>query len=70
MSAKRKLNEVNFLGAVAAAAVLGGIDRAALPVPKALAIMRADLGTAFDPACFAALEQALDRMSTELKAVA
>ena len=33
--------------------------RAAMPVPKALAIIRADQGTAFDPVCFAALEQAL-----------
>ena len=40
--------------------------RAAMPVPKALAIMREDVGRAFDPDCFAALERALDRMSAEL----
>lgn len=33
--------------------------RAAMPLEKALGIMRADVGTAFDPACFAALERAL-----------
>jgi len=33
--------------------------RAALPVPKALSIMRADVGKAFDPQCFDALEQAI-----------
>lgn len=33
--------------------------RAAMPLDKALGIMRADLGTAFDPICFAALERAL-----------
>ncbi|WP_237477557.1 HD-GYP domain-containing protein [Lichenibacterium dinghuense] len=44
--------------------------RAALPVPKALDIMRADLGAAFDPVCFAALERALDRMSLELSRAA
>ncbi|MGH1572600.1 HD-GYP domain-containing protein [Methylobacterium sp. P31] len=33
--------------------------RAAMPLEKALGIMRADLGAAFDPLCFAALERAL-----------
>lgn len=33
--------------------------RAAMPIPKALSIIRDDQGTAFDPICFAALEQAL-----------
>lgn len=36
--------------------------RAAMPIPKALGIMAADLGTAFDPACFAALERALEAL--------
>ena len=36
--------------------------RAAMPVEKALGIMRADVGTAFDPACLAALERALDSL--------
>ena len=40
--------------------------RSAMPVPKALAIMREDVGRAFDPDCFAALERALDRMDVEL----
>ena len=40
--------------------------RAAMPVPKALAIIRADQGTAFDPVCFAALEQALDSVDSAL----
>ena len=33
--------------------------RAAMPIEKALGIMRDDLGKSFDPACFAALEQGL-----------
>lgn len=33
--------------------------RAALPVSRALEIMRADIGTAIDPACFAALTHAM-----------
>lgn len=33
--------------------------RAAMPLAKALGILRADLGKAFDPVCFAALERAL-----------
>jgi len=33
--------------------------RAALPVPKALSIMRDDVGIAFDPQCFDALERAI-----------
>jgi HD-GYP domain-containing protein (c-di-GMP phosphodiesterase class II) len=40
--------------------------RAAMPVSKALAIMAGDVGTAIDPACFEALQQAvmqLDRMA-------
>lgn len=36
--------------------------RAAMPVPKALAIMRADVGRAFDPACLDALESGLARL--------
>ena len=36
--------------------------RAAMPVSKALEILRADVGTAVDGACFAALEQALARL--------
>ena len=39
--------------------------RAAMPVPKALAIMREDVGRAFDPDCFAALERALARVASE-----
>ncbi len=33
--------------------------RAAMPLGKALGIMQADLGTALDPACFAALRSGL-----------
>ena len=44
--------------------------RAAMPVAKALAIMRQDVGQAFDPDCFVALERALDRMAAELGRVA
>lgn len=40
--------------------------RKAMPVEKALAIMRGDVGTAFDPACFAALERAIAGLDTEL----
>ncbi|MCJ2138079.1 HD domain-containing protein [Methylobacterium sp. J-026] len=40
--------------------------RAAMPLQKALGIMRADLGTAFDPACFAALERALAAIEGDL----
>lgn len=40
--------------------------RAAMPLEKALEIMRADLGTAFDPACFAALERALTAIEGDL----
>ncbi|MEF2552445.1 HD domain-containing phosphohydrolase [Aurantimonas sp. A2-1-M11] len=36
--------------------------RAAMPVSKALAIMRDDVGTAIDPACFAALEAAIESL--------
>ncbi len=36
--------------------------RAAMPIPKALGIMREDLGKAFDPECFSALTRALDRI--------
>lgn len=35
--------------------------RAAMPVAQALAIMEKDLGTAFDPMCFAALKAGLER---------
>ncbi len=40
--------------------------RAAMPLEKALGIMRADLGTAFDPTCFAALERALAAIEGDL----
>lgn len=40
--------------------------RAAMPVPKALGIIRDDQGTAFDPVCFAALEQALASVDSVL----
>jgi HD-GYP domain-containing protein (c-di-GMP phosphodiesterase class II) len=36
--------------------------RAAMPVSKALGIMRLDIGTAIDAACFAALEKGLERL--------
>ena len=38
--------------------------RAAMPVSKALGIIGADAGTAFDPACVDALRRALDRLET------
>ncbi|GGD92843.1 metal-dependent phosphohydrolase [Aureimonas endophytica] len=41
--------------------------RAAMPVSKALAIMRGDLGTAIDPICLAALEEALHDFLPEEK---
>lgn len=40
--------------------------RKAMPVSKALDIMRSDLGTAFDPECFAALERALTEIEGDL----
>ena len=40
--------------------------RAAVPLDKALSIMRADLGTAFDRSCFAALERALIAIEGDL----
>ncbi|MCJ2010958.1 HD-GYP domain-containing protein [Methylobacterium sp. J-076] len=40
--------------------------RAAMPREKALSIMRSDLGTAFDPICFAALERALVAIEGDL----
>jgi HD-GYP domain-containing protein (c-di-GMP phosphodiesterase class II) len=40
--------------------------RAAMPIEKALGIMRADLGAAFDPLCFAALERALATIEGDL----
>jgi len=40
--------------------------RKAMPLTKALDIMRADLGTAFDPLCFAALERALASIEGDL----
>jgi HD-GYP domain-containing protein (c-di-GMP phosphodiesterase class II) len=40
--------------------------RAAMPLEKALGIMRADLGSAFDPICFAALERALATIEGDL----
>ncbi|WP_244473063.1 HD-GYP domain-containing protein [Methylobacterium sp. Leaf100] len=36
--------------------------RAAMPIPKALGIMRAEVGASFDPNCFAALERALSKL--------
>lgn len=44
--------------------------RPAIPVSKALDIMREDVGRSFDPDCFAALERALVVMETKLKSVA
>ena len=44
--------------------------RAAMPVEKALAIMREDVGRAFDPACFAALERSLASMTKTLELAA
>ena len=43
--------------------------RTAMPVAKALAIMREDVGTAFDPACFAAPERALKATQEKLRLV-
>ena len=40
--------------------------RAAMSIPDALAIMRRDIDTSFDPRCLAALERALDGMSPKL----
>ena len=40
--------------------------RKAMPLEKALGIMRADLGSAFDPICFAALERALAAIEGDL----
>ena len=40
--------------------------RSAMSLEKALGIMRADLGTAFDPNCFAALERALASIQGDL----
>lgn len=40
--------------------------RAAMPVPKALDIMRADIGKAFDPVCFSALERSLSDLADEV----
>ena len=44
--------------------------RAAMPISKALGIMREDLGKAFDPDCFAALERALERLDADLAPMA
>jgi len=44
--------------------------RAAMPVEKALGIMRADVGTAFDAKCFGALERAIDAAEGNLALVA
>ncbi len=44
--------------------------RKAMPVSKALDIMRADLGTAFDPECFTALERVLVEIDNDLARVA
>lgn len=40
--------------------------RAAMPVEKALSIMRAEIGTSFDGRCFAALEEAIDQLDIGL----
>lgn len=40
--------------------------RAAMPVDRALAIMREDVGSAFDPGCFQALVQAIEAMDGKL----
>jgi len=40
--------------------------RAAMPIEKAMGILRADLNTAFDPACFAALERAIAGVEGDL----
>ncbi|MEA1834442.1 HD-GYP domain-containing protein [Methylobacterium durans] len=40
--------------------------RTAMPTERALEIMRADVGTAFDPACFAALERVLTVIENDL----
>lgn len=42
--------------------------RAAMPISKALAILDADAGTAFDPACIAALKSGLARLNAEVAA--
>jgi len=42
--------------------------RAAMPIAKALAILDADAGTAFDPACIAALKSGLARLNAEVAA--
>jgi HD-GYP domain-containing protein (c-di-GMP phosphodiesterase class II) len=39
--------------------------RAAMPVAKAFEIMSGMVGTALDPDCFAALQQAVDRIDRE-----
>ncbi|WP_052161765.1 HD-GYP domain-containing protein [Hoeflea sp. BAL378] len=42
--------------------------RAAMPISKALAILDADAGTAFDPACIEALKSGLARLNAEVAA--
>ena len=42
--------------------------RAAMPIARALAILDADAGTAFDPACIAALKSGLARLNAEVAA--
>lgn len=44
--------------------------RAAMPVAKALDIMRAELGTAFDPICFTGLERAISALEGDLSRAA
>lgn len=44
--------------------------RAAMPVSKALEIMRADVNTAFDPVCFAALENGIRTIEGNLSSAA
>jgi HD-GYP domain-containing protein (c-di-GMP phosphodiesterase class II) len=41
--------------------------RGAIPVPRALALMRAQVGTAIDPDCFAALEHVVDDASAQME---
>jgi HD-GYP domain-containing protein (c-di-GMP phosphodiesterase class II) len=41
--------------------------RAAIPIPRALSLMRAQVGTAIDADCFAALERVVDEASVEVE---
>jgi HD-GYP domain-containing protein (c-di-GMP phosphodiesterase class II) len=42
--------------------------RAAMPISKALSILDADAGSAFDPACIAALKSGLAKLNAEMAA--